>query len=98
LKIADFSGSCEQGSTPHACESTRYYLPRDWKRPSTVATDLFALDSTTYELLTSHSPYEEVPSDEAERLYEEKNFPDVSGFLCGDVILKCWLCEFDSAQ
>jgi serine/threonine protein kinase len=63
-----------------------------------VATDLFALGSTIYELLAGYSPYEEVPSDEVERLYEEKNFPDLSGLPCGDVIMKCWLCEFDSAQ
>ena len=44
-----------------------------------MATDLFALGSTIYELLTGHSPYEEVPSDEVDRLYEEKNFPDISG-------------------
>jgi hypothetical protein len=44
-----------------------------------VATDLFALGSTIYELLTGHRPYEEVPSNEVERLYEEKNFPDISG-------------------
>ena len=98
LKIADFSGSCKKGSTPHASESTRYYLPRDWKGPSTVATDLFALGSTIYELLAGYSPYEEVPSDEVERRYQEREFPDVSNLPCGDVIIKCWLGEFDSAQ
>ena len=63
-----------------------------------MATDLFALGSTIYELLTGHSPYEELPSDEVERLYQEKEFPDVSNLPCGDVIIQCWLGEFDSAQ
>jgi hypothetical protein len=35
---------------------------------------------------------------EVERLYEVKNFPNVSGLPYGDVIMKCWLCGFDSAQ
>ncbi len=98
LKIVDFSGSSFAGCTSYACESTRYYLPRDWREPSTVATDLFALGSAIYEILTGNKPYEELPSHEVERLYQEKDFPDVSGLPCGDVIRKCWLCEFDSAQ
>lgn len=98
LKIADFSGSCVEGSTLHACESTRYYLPRDWRQPANVAADLFALGSTIYEILTGNSPFEDVPSDKVEQLYQEKIFPDVSDLPCGDVILKCWLREFDSAQ
>jgi len=63
-----------------------------------VATDLFALESTIYHILTGNSPYMELPRDEVERLYEEKNFPDASGLPCGDVIMKCWLCEIDLAQ
>jgi hypothetical protein len=46
-----------------------------------VATDLFALGSTIYELLTSCRPYEEVPSHEVEGLYGEGEFPDVSNLL-----------------
>jgi serine/threonine protein kinase len=98
LKIADFSGSCVQGSESYACESTRYYLPRDWREAPNVATDLFALGSTIYEILTGCSPYQERPSKEVERLYREKDFPDVSNLPCGNVIMKCWLGEFDSAQ
>jgi serine/threonine protein kinase len=64
VKIADFSGSSLGGSASRACESTRCYLPRDWMKPSNVATDLCALGSTIHETLTSNSPYEELPGDD----------------------------------
>lgn len=98
LKITDFSGSSCQGAKSNACESSRFYLPRDWREPSTVRTDLFALGSTIYEILTGTSPYEELASQEVEKLYQEREFPDVSHLPCGEIILKCWLGQFSSAQ
>lgn len=63
-----------------------------------MITDLFALGSTIYEILTGAAPYEELESHRLERLYLEKEFPDVSDLACEVVIMKYWLCQFDSAQ
>lgn len=98
LKIADFSGSSYDGSKSYCCEGTRYYLPRDWRKPSTMKSDLFALGSSIFEILTGTSPYHELPSDEVERLYEEENFPDVTKLPFGEVIMNCWLCRYSSAK
>jgi serine/threonine protein kinase len=98
LKIADFAGSCFKGSKSYACESSRYYLPRDWRECPTVITDLFALGSTIYQILTGTDPYEELESHDVERLYQERKFPDVLDLPCGEVITKCWLCQFGSAE
>lgn len=112
LKIADFSGSLVTdwsridgysassfaGRVWYACESTRSYFPRDWREASTVSTDLFALGSTIYRIFAGTVPYKEQPSHEVERLYRKKLFPDISELLCGDVIRKCWLCQYESAQ
>lgn len=97
LKIIDFSGSSIDGSKPSSGEGTRFYLPRDWRDPPTIVTDLFALGSTIYEIFTGASPYEDLASDEVERLYREKEFPDVSGIPCGEIIKQCWLCQVESA-
>ncbi|KAJ5291937.1 kinase domain-containing protein [Penicillium angulare] len=70
-KIIDFSGSSLDGSRPTSGESTRFFLPRHWKDPSTVATDLFALGSTIYEAFYATSPYRDIASDEVERLYNK---------------------------
>ena len=98
IKIIDFSGSSLDGSKPASGEGTRFYLPRHWRDPPTVATDLFALGSTLYEVFQGTSPYEEIPSDQVELLFKRKEFPDVSALPCGQIITQCWLCQVDSAE
>ncbi|KAE8356832.1 kinase domain-containing protein [Aspergillus coremiiformis] len=97
IKIIDFSGSSLDGSKPTSGEGTRFYLPRHWKDQPTVTTDLFALGSTLYEIFQGTSPYEEIPSSEVEKRFTQKEFPDISGILCGQIIKKCWLSQVDSA-
>lgn len=63
-----------------------------------VKSDLFALGSTLYEIMTGRSPYEETPSDEVERLYEAQQFPDVTSIPCGELIRRCWRGEANSAH
>ncbi|KAJ5716040.1 uncharacterized protein N7483_013221 [Penicillium malachiteum] len=98
IKIIDFSGSSLDGSKPASGEGTRFYLPRDWRDPPTVATDLFALGSTLYEVFQETSPYEDVPSDHVEVLFKGNEFPSVSDIPCGQIIKQCWLSQVDSAQ
>ncbi|KAJ5362065.1 hypothetical protein N7541_002909 [Penicillium brevicompactum] len=98
IKIIDFSGSSLDGSRPASGEGTRFYLPRHWRDPPTVATDLFALGSTLYEVFQGTSPYEEIPSDQVEERIKRKEFPDVSAIPHGQIINQCWLSQVDSAE
>ncbi|KAE8334491.1 hypothetical protein BDV24DRAFT_26493 [Aspergillus arachidicola] len=98
IKIIDFSGSSLDGSKPASGEGTRFYLPRHWRDPPTVATDLFALGSTLYEVFQEASPYEEIPSDQVEVLFKKKEFPNVSAIPCGEIIKQCWLSQVHSAE
>jgi serine/threonine protein kinase len=98
LKIIDFAGSTISGSRSNSCEQTRYYLPRDWREPPTTTTDLFALGSTIYEIMTGISPYGDLPSNEVRERYKDNKFPDISSVPCGEVIRKCWECDIVSAQ
>jgi len=98
LKIADFGGSSFNGSWSSACEGTRFWLPRDYREPSTIRSDLFALGSTIYEIMTGMSPYGDLSSKEVQHLFKVQEFPDVTGITCGECIQRCWRGEVDSAQ
>jgi serine/threonine protein kinase len=97
LRIIDFSGSSIDGSWSSAFESARFCLPRSWEAPSTVLSDIFALGSTMYEILTGLAPYEELADEEVELLFRKQQFPAVDGVPGGEVILGCWCCKFESA-
>jgi serine/threonine protein kinase len=98
LKIIDFSGSSFDGIPGSAVEGTRFCLPRSWDDPSTVRTDLFALGSTIYEIMTGEQPYNDLPDDEGETRYSRLMFPDVQAVRCGQVIYACWRGEIKTAK
>ena len=97
LRIIDFSGSSIDGKWASAFERIRFCLPRPWEDQSTVETDLFALGSTIYEIMTGKQPYEHVPDREVEDRYKHHIFPSVEAIPCGGVIRGCWHGEFKSA-
>ena len=98
LKIIDFSGSSFDGIVGSAIESTRFFLPRPLKEPPTIRTDLFALGSTIYEIMTSRQPYDDLSDEEVEARYSQQDFPRVQELPCGQVILDCWRCETQTAE
>ncbi|KFY61221.1 hypothetical protein V496_05138 [Pseudogymnoascus sp. VKM F-4515 (FW-2607)] len=99
LRIIDFEGSSIDGVEGAAVETARFFLPREWKEPSTARTEVFALGSLVYEIMTGREPYQEVEDDdEVTALFVEKRFPPVDGLMCGDVMMKCWLGEVESAE
>jgi serine/threonine protein kinase len=97
LRLIDFSGSSIDGKPSHVLESTRFFLPRSWDDPCTVITDLFALGSSIYEIVTGRQPYADLKDEEVEARYKRREFPIVDGMSCGEIIEKCWIGEFNSA-
>lgn len=57
VKLSDFGCSSFQGETGLGIENTTHQLFRDDSLPNIVQTDLFALDSTLYEIVTGEVPY-----------------------------------------
>ncbi|KAL2256208.1 hypothetical protein VTK26DRAFT_2020 [Humicola hyalothermophila] len=84
LKIIDFSGSSFDGIVGSAIESTK--------------TDIFALGSTIYEIVTSRQPYEDLSDDEVEARYSQQIFPSVQELPCGQIIMDCWRCKIQTAE
>jgi len=98
VRLCDFAGSLFGDFDGGALESTRFFLPRDWRAPPNEQSDLFALGSTMYYILTSHVPYEDLPDDEVAVKYERKEFPNVEVLPCGRAIEGCWTGDFKSAE
>jgi hypothetical protein len=63
-----------------------------------VRSDIFGFGSTMYEIMTGSSPYEELYDEEVASLFLDKRFPSVTGIFCGDLIMRCWREEAETAR
>lgn len=99
LKIADFGGASLNGSPPSAVAGVRFRYPSsDWDTPPSFEEDIFGLGSLIYFILTSTYPYADIPSDQVEKLYECRTFPDVTHLAYGDIIDRCWSQQVNTAD
>ncbi|KAH8427407.1 uncharacterized protein LDX57_005122 [Aspergillus melleus] len=60
VRLGDFNSSQYPGHLALGYEKASHCLPRDYEMPNTVASDLFALGSTLYELIVGSPPYQEL--------------------------------------
>lgn len=105
LLLGDFQGKyrAPDGTVHNAysLEGAKAYLPRDPKQTD-HRSDLFAVGSTIYEIMTGHEPYENLDSidelEEIEALFSDQKFPSTEGILAHSIIENCWRQRYDSAQ
>jgi serine/threonine protein kinase len=90
LRVIDFAGSGVDGQKGFAIESARYFLPRPWTDICSFRTDIFALGSLLYTILTGVPPYKDKTEEEVEQLYSIHVFPATIDIPCGEVISGCW--------
>lgn len=98
LRVIDFEGSSLDGSRATSVELVNYYLPRPFDDPPTATTEVFALGSFIYEIMTGNPPYKELDDDEITELFVKKQFPPVDHLPCGDIMMKCWHSQLHSAK
>ncbi|PYI28639.1 kinase-like protein [Aspergillus indologenus CBS 114.80] len=60
VRLGDFNSAQCPGHLALGYEKASHCLPRDYEAPNSVASDLFALASTLYELLAGKAPYSEL--------------------------------------
>lgn len=60
IRLGDFNASQYRDHPSLGYEKATHCMPRDFNQPNTIQSDLFALGSTLYELVTGKAPYSEV--------------------------------------
>ena len=104
VRLIDFSGCSLRGAPALSYESAAFYMPRtpensNGKVGCSVATDLFALGSTLYQIMTGFAPWDGQSHDETEARYGRGEFPPLvkdgpdgsaTPILFSDTIWRCW--------
>jgi len=96
-KLGDFAGSSMDGQDPLICYETSHEHPEIIG--ISTKSELFALGSTFYEIMTGSKPYKELSDTEIICAYKEGNYPSlVSLAAFNDTIHKCWTRGYASVD
>ena len=88
-KLGDFAGSSIDGQAPLICYETSHEHPEI--EGISIGSEVFALGSTFYEIMTGSKPYKELSDPEICDAYTQGNFPSLASLTAfNDVIAKCW--------
>lgn len=96
VELGDFAGSAIDDLPPLICYETSHELPGE---DISTRTELFALGSTVYEIMTGSKPYKDLPDHEVSAALSEGRYPDlesVSAFR--NTIMGCWKQSYATAE
>ena len=96
-KLGDFAGSSIDGQDPLICYETSHEHPEI--EGISTRSELFALGSTFYEIMTGSKPYKELSDSEISDAYTQGRYPSlVSLAAFKDIIAKCWAQDYVSVD
>jgi len=99
LKLCDFAGSTFAGRSPLVSEEVRYRKIEGVARSTqSTQTELFAIGSLMYEIVTGLPPYDDLSDEEIEERYGKQDFPSLENLQYAEVIERCWTSEYDNAE
>lgn len=98
IRLCDFAGSAIDDDKATVWAGSGFHHPdeRELEDP-TIRAEIHALGSTIYEIVTCSRPYNGIDEEIIDLWLEEGKYPDVMEVTLGQVILKCWKGEFNSA-
>jgi serine/threonine protein kinase len=106
IKLSDFQGRLLHPNGTvildgGAAESTMSSMPRPDRNYCDRKTDIFALGTAIYFMITGHPPFPDLDTiddeDEIQRRFEGGEFPPLEQRQGGDVVRKCWTGAYESA-
>lgn len=95
--LSDFQGTFKK-LDGYAMESARYFLPREATSPPNEVSDIFALGTLMYTIMSGIEPYPELSDADVEKRYQRLEFPETNDIVCGRMILRCWNREYARAE
>lgn len=88
-KLGDFAGSSMDGQDPLICYETSHEHPD--VTGISVRSEIFALGSTLYEIMTGSKPYSDLSDTKITRAYRQESYPGLTSLAAfNDIISKCW--------
>ncbi|KAL5351273.1 hypothetical protein ACLOAV_003125 [Pseudogymnoascus australis] len=93
VKLGDFAGSGIDEEPPLICYETSHEHPSIGD--TSIKSEIFALGSTFYEIMTGSKPYKELSDPKICDAYELGKCPGLNSLTAlNDIIAKCWAQEY----
>lgn len=92
VKLGDFAGSAIDDLPPLICYETSHELPDE---DISTMTELFALGSTIFEVMTGAKPYKDLAEHEISAAFSEGRYPDLRNVsVFRSTIARCWSQDY----
>lgn len=107
IKLSDFQGRLLKPDgtillNGGAVESPMSSMPRADQDYCDFKTDMFALGTTIFFIITGSQPFTDIDpveeEEEVQRRFRDKEFPSLEIDCGGDIVRRCWMGLYQSAQ
>ncbi|KAE9978691.1 hypothetical protein EG328_001363 [Venturia inaequalis] len=98
IVLSDFSGSKIGDEEGLVRPETRYEKQGVGLIEISRETDVFAIGSLIYEIVTGKRPYDELGDEDVEELFRRAEFPSTANVYLGRVIRGCWVGEYETVK
>jgi len=98
IVLSDFSGSKIRDEESLVRPETRYEKQGEELIKISRATDIFAIGSLIYEIVTGKPPYDKLEDEDVEKLFKRAEFPSTADVYLGEIIRGCWIGDYETVK